>query len=183
MKAVLFLYPIRAYVDSCLRKLGFDKYGPEAFDWDPGWLSMLIHHRYRKQGYRINWLMLQPSVDPALNHISSMSPYLLSAKGDTSLSAGISYWEFATSHSYPDPNLILDQLSFYPLELVLGGFHLDDCVYRVAACAVQRGWPTFIDEDITDRFFETMMQDPVPLIRSTPLVPFRCTDEIAAALA
>ena len=53
---------------------------------------------------------------------------------------------------YPNELQILKQLG--PLnELVVGGYHVNDCVKRVAEIANEQGIDTLIDLDLTDNFF------------------------------
>ncbi len=55
------------------------------------------------------------------------------------------------NHPYPDSDHILKQLGRTDL-LKLGGFHLDDCVSRLAKAANRKGLEVEVDDDLTELF-------------------------------
>jgi hypothetical protein len=68
---------------------------------------------------------------------------------------------------YPDPEYIFSQLPPEIDNLMIGGFHFDDCVERIAAAAyLKRYGYVWVDEDVTDFFFAyTILCGEIPFIR------------------
>ena len=58
---------------------------------------------------------------------------------------------------YPNEKLLLQQLGSID-ELVVGGYHVMDCVKRVAEVALDFGIDTLVDLDMTDLFFNVYKQ-------------------------
>jgi hypothetical protein len=162
MKQYLFLYPIEEYVDSCIvhRTAGFEK-GAYGFRY----INQLIKARYRDKKYDINWLLFSLDTDNQKPDFGLISPYFEIKKQDRILNAGISFERHCKEKIYFDPSFVLDQLPPHE-RLVLGGFHQNDCVDRIAKTSYERGVSTFIDEDTTNHFFiATSLGTKIPLAR------------------
>lgn len=133
----------------------------------PEILAEMIDVRYRRKGYRIAWLLFGRQDNPARPDLKPIDARLgVDVRNDLVLSAGITRKRHA-KFIYPCPIPVLRALD--PVrELVLGGFHLTDCVDRVARAAHARGTPTIVDEDLTDWFFLWARLWGLPPILRTP---------------
>jgi len=171
MNHYLFVFPHKAYLD-------FEwKFHKEAMlrkapDVNPAYLNDIIHARYRKKGFTINWLLFGNNHDVWDPALDGVSPWLLIEQGDRVLCAGITYYEMTTSDFETKldfaPSPIIANLP--KLErLVLGGFHQDDCVEKFARAAHDRGIDVHTDEDTTQFFFSTTaLYGRIPLLRRKP---------------
>ncbi|MFZ1971139.1 MAG: hypothetical protein WAU65_03105 [Candidatus Nanoarchaeia archaeon] len=117
-------------------------------------LNDCIDARYRKNGFGINYLTFDNS---------PISDIIELQKSDKIIENGVDFKTFTKpkpdgSYPYPDSDYILDQLEKIS-ELRVAGFHMWDCVERVAKRAYQRGLDTLVDEDLTE-FFIGRLKDP-----------------------
>ena len=104
---------------------------------------------------------------PATNEADSIFKIM---PEDITLASGITHTELLRKN-YPNPDSILKNFPA-DCELVLGGFHLCDCVDRIAEKAHQNGMNVFIDEDTTDGFFPRIKQfGNVPVQRDIRIYP------------
>jgi hypothetical protein len=108
-------------------------------------LNSCIDLRYRAKDFVINFAVFDDKSPSDIVSIKS---------GDRIIKVGLSFKEHTTkrkdgTYPYPDQDYILDQIS--PLNrLVIGGFHIWDCVERVAKRAYERGINVLVDEDLTE---------------------------------
>lgn len=109
-------------------------------------LNACIDERYRRKGFRIAYLVLDDE---------PVSPIIELRRSDRIIPAGMDAATHRTkrpdgTYPYPIPHQALDAL--LPARLRLGGFHLWDCVERMARAAHGRGIDTLVDEDLTEFF-------------------------------
>lgn len=151
MKVFLFLYPVPQYFEACFNLQGRTaRLLPQQ---QIRLLSRLIDQRYRQQDYRVAWTLFRPAeVREAPDAV-----YTLLRPEDARVTASVSFKELCR-YIYPDLNDMLAQLPRPLTRLVLGGFHLHDCVDKLAAHAYTAGIPTVIDEDATEKFFFCMQE-------------------------
>jgi hypothetical protein len=184
MKQFLFLYPIQDYIDSEISKgtYGFHSekevkflsrlkkakseeekkiirleaaniIGSEFKAFYKRNLNDCIDARYRKKGFGISYLTFNNS---PISYIIELQ------KSDKVIENGVDFKTFTKpkpdgSYPYPNSDHILDQLGEIS-ELRVAGFHMWDCVERVAKRAYQRGLDTLVDEDLTE-FFIARLRD------------------------
>lgn len=139
MKLFLFLYPIPEYINfeidekSCFEdKKEFRRRYKEA-------LNKCIDLRYKQKGFRINWVNFRGS---------EISDVVELRRDDKVIEVELSFKEH-TAGNYPNPHFILDKLNGVQV-LRIGGFHLWDCVEKVAKRAYERGRDVLVDEDLTE---------------------------------
>ena len=117
-------------------------------------LNLTIDQRYRQRGFKINY---------ALFDDKDVSPFVSLQTEDRIIKVGITFKEHTTkrddgTYKYPDFNELLNKLDPNNiLHLRLAGFHLWDCVDKVAKKAYERGIDVLVDEDLTE-FFEFMIR-------------------------
>ena len=151
-KVFLYLYPIKEFINMFL--FHDDKlYDEWHIDRPLPILNETINRRYREKGYQIIFA-LYPDRD--LYGIEQRN-------GDKIIYTDIPFSEVSAYDEkgnkkknfvpkYPNENLLLDQLGDID-ELVVGGYHANDCVRRVAEAALQKGISTLVDLDLTELFF------------------------------
>jgi len=111
-------------------------------------LNRCITERYRNHGFQIAYALLdnEPLADTIIKYPE-----------DKIIFVGIDAKTHRTERpdgtfTYPNQNYILNQL--LPLDrLVIGGFHMWDCVQRLAKTAYERNISVLVDEDLTEFFF------------------------------
>jgi len=111
-------------------------------------LNACIDWRYRKKGFSINYAIFDDC---------SVSDIIKLREGDNIIRVGMDATTHRTKgedgeyHNYPDNDYILDQM--LPLDkLVVSGFHMWDCVEKLARRAYERGLDVLVDEDMTEFF-------------------------------
>jgi hypothetical protein len=126
-------------------------------------LNQCIEQRYRQQAYQVNFLLFK---DHCISDLVQVNPE------DRILFADIDFKMHTTSQSqlelgpnvvqygakrilYPNPDLVLDQLGSVS-ELRVAGFHIWDCVEKMAKRAYERGIPTLVYEDLTELLSHNM---------------------------
>ena len=144
----LYLYPIKEF--SSIFFLGNEYYDTNNFKRPFDVLNEAIEKRYREKGFRVIYV-LYPDKE-----IYGIIP----KKDDEIIFTDITFKE-ATSTTglntgeevkYPNEQLLINQLGEVD-ELVIGGYHAQDCVKRVGEKALESGINTLIDLDLTDLFF------------------------------
>lgn len=147
-KIFLYLYPIKEFADVFF--LGNEYYDANNFQRPFDVLNEAIEKRYREKGYHIIYA-LYPDKE-----IFGIIP----KKDDKIIFTDITFKE-ATRRTglntgeevkYPDEQLLVNQLGEVD-ELIIGGYHAQDCVKRIGEKALQNGINTLIDLDLTDLFF------------------------------
>lgn len=150
-KIFLYLYPIQEYN----RFFEFDEeYLHEIGRENPyKILNECIQKRYREKGYKIVY-----AIYPDKN-IYGIKPL----PTDKIIYTNVTF-EQASGYDkngseknskniiYPSEAYLIEQLGEFD-EIVVGGFHFGDCVKRVAEYCYQMEFPTLVDLDLTDLFF------------------------------
>jgi hypothetical protein len=159
MRQYLFLYPVKRHFDRCLEDSpGFLRNG-----YDANHIGRIIDHRYRKKGYGINWLMFDSRPNSSKPNLNALTPYVGARPEDHYLCAGVTWDLYASYKVYADSDFVLAQLPEIE-ELVIGGFHLQDCVEGLARYAHNKGIEVRVDEDTTNGFFSrTAISGEIPL--------------------
>ncbi|MBP3635423.1 MAG: hypothetical protein J6J17_03080 [Bacilli bacterium] len=151
-KVFLYLYPIEEFTkmflfhnDSLYDEWGIERPLPI--------LNNTINRRYREKGYQVVFALypdrdlygIQKKDEDRIIYtdISFDEASAYDAKGNQKK-------DFVPK--YPNEKLLIEQLGYVD-ELVVGGYHVMDCVKRVAEFALQSGINTLVDIDLTDLFF------------------------------
>jgi hypothetical protein len=171
MDHYLFVFPHKAYLDFEWKN-NKDAMQSKARGITPAYLNDIIHARYRKKGFTVNWLLFGNNDEPWDPALGGVSPWLHIEQDDRVLCAGITYYEMTTSDFDEKMDFASSPViaNLPKLErLVLGGFHQDDCVEKVAKAAHSRGIDVRTDEDTTQFFFSTTaLYGRIPLRRRKP---------------
>ena len=147
-KIFLYLYPIKEFANVFF--LGNKYYDANNFQRPFDVLNETIEKRYREKGYHVIYV-LYPDKE-----IFGIIP----KKNDKVIFTDITFKEATSSTDltieeevkYPNEQLLINQLGEVD-ELVIGGYHAQDCVKRVGEKALQNSINTLIDLDLTDLFF------------------------------
>lgn len=140
MKQFLFMYPIDTYFDieSDEHKAGVNtrKYFRI--------FNNCINERYRSRGFTVNFAVFDDkNVDKRIKVLEN----------DRIVKVGVTLQNYFSNKGYPDSDFILNQLNLKDIEhLRVAGFHIWDCVERVAQRAYERGIDVLVDEDLTNIF-------------------------------
>lgn len=127
-KKLLFLYPIKEYM--------------EDFNTDTiRLLNKVIDFRYRQKGYQIYYATF-----PDIRGIE-----LSLEQKDKVIKANTPYWSLAYRCRYPNEYKLLKHLGETD-HLVICGFHLPDCIKKVARAALKNKINTIIDMDLCELF-------------------------------
>ena len=156
-KVFLYLYPIEEFTkmflfhdDSLYDEWNVERPLPI--------LNDTINQRYREKGYQIVYA-LYPDKD--LYGLKKSAKDLI-VYTDILFSEASAYDENGVKKNnfipkYPNEKLLLEQLGAID-KLVVGGYHVMDCVKRVAEVALSLGIDTLVDLDLTDLFFNVYKQ-------------------------
>ena len=157
-KVFLYLYPIKEFTNMFL--FHDDKLYDE---WNvPRPLPILnatIDKRYREKDYQVVFALYP---DRELYGIEQKDRDKI-IYTDIPFSEASAYDENGNEKKnfipkYPNERFLIEQLE--PVdELVVGGYHVMDCVKRVAEVALQSGINTLVDLDLTDLFFNVYKQN------------------------
>ena len=150
-KVFLYLYPIEEY--SKVLNLGNEYYDSSNIKRPFDILNRTIQKRYRDNGFKVVFV-LYPDKE-----IYGILPQY----GDRIIYADISFIEANGYNAdgskklegeivYPNEQMLINQLGDVE-ELVIGGYHAQDCVKRVGEVALANGINTIVDLDLTDLFF------------------------------
>ena len=144
----LYLYPIYEFQKSFTHEDEYYKSNniPNPFLV----LNQSIQERYRAKGYQVVYV-LYPN-----KNMYGIIPH----QNDRVIYTDITF-EQATNNSsknqnnrpvYPSEEKLLSQVGNID-KLIVGGYHSQDCVKRVAEYAQNKGIDTLVDLDLTDLFF------------------------------
>src|SRR3989344_4222643 len=109
-------------------------------------LNTCIKQRYRDKGFQINFAVFDEH---------KISDIIDLQKEDKIIRVGLTLKKHTTkrqdgTYLYADSNFILDNLGFNFGHLRVAGFHMWDCVEKVAKKAYERGIEVLVDEDLTE---------------------------------
>lgn len=162
MNEFLYLYPIYEFAKPLV---GTSKWDSGEKDNIYQRLAEIIRARYRQTDTRINWLLFSRSKN-SLEPDLSVATQELFLPDDRLLVSGITFDDLIVNKQYPNLDFILSYLLPTPDNLVIAGFHLWDCVDKLAAMAYNSGIPTTVDEDLTELFFFGYDSGKIPTIRT-----------------
>lgn len=156
-KIFLYLYPIEEYFETFY--LGNEYYDEIKVGRPFDVLNETIQKRYRNKGFHVIFVLYP---DKEMYGV-------LPQKGDRIIYTDIPFTKvsgynldgskkFADEIKYPNEQSIINQLGDVE-ELVVGGYHAQDCVKRVGEVALANGINTLVDLDMTDLFFNLYRQE------------------------
>ena len=156
-KVFLYLYPIEEY--SNVFNFEDEYYDKNNIRRPFEVLNETIQRRYRDNGFKVVFALypdkkifgILPKQEDRI--IYTDVPFT-KASGYNSDGSRKAYNEI----TYPNEQELLSQLGNID-ELVIGGYHANDCVKRVGEVAISNGINTLIDLDMTDLFFNLYKQD------------------------
>lgn len=156
-KVFLYLYPIEEY--SNVFNFEDEYYDKNNIRRPFEVLNETIQRRYRNNGFKVVFALypdkkifgILPKQEDRI--IYTDVPFK-KASGYNSDGSRKAYNEI----TYPNEQELLSQLGNVD-ELVIGGYHANDCVKRVGEVAISNGINTLIDLDMTDLFFNLYKQD------------------------
>lgn len=147
MKQFVYLYPIDEIFDFEINSKGASqKEGVEVFRQRyKTALNQCIDLRYRRNGFGINYAVFDGS---------PVSGIIELRESDKIIQVGMDFKTHTTKQPngefpYPDQNHILNQLNGVT-KIRIAGFHMWDCVERLAKAAYEIGINTLVDEDLTE---------------------------------
>ena len=188
MKVLVFLYPIKEYVDASLNRYRDSETPKEYARYKPERFCQILDRRYRRKGYKIIWIMFSEKDERSEPDGSQLSEFMSIEAKDEVFANGVTFKDHCSFKLYPDPNHILrclpdnkDEIT----DLVIAGFHLNDCIDKLASCAYNQGLPVRVDDDLTELYFcRTWLHGPLPYIRRVPayVSTMRDMDEIEKEL-
>ncbi len=143
-KEFVFLYPIPQILDFELDKHSLRQPADPA-DFKNKYIQLLnlcIQQRYRDRGFRINFVVFQDC---------QVSPFVQVQPADRVIQINLDFATHRLQAVYPDPDEILAVLGKTKI-IRIAGFHLWDCVEKIARRAHQKRLNTLVDEDLTELF-------------------------------
>ena len=156
-KVFLYLYPIEEY--SKVFYLGNDYYDEIGVKRPFDVLNETIQKRYRDNGFQVVFVLypnkeiygIVPKTEDRIIYtdVSFSDATGYNVDGSKKLEDEI---------VYPNEQNIINQLGNID-ELVIGGYHAQDCVKRVGEVSLANGINTIVDLDMTDLFFNLYRQD------------------------
>jgi len=97
--------------------------------------------------------MFSASEDPSKADMSQLCKGFLVNENDIIGACGVTFKEHCEKRIYPEEDKIFELCPKPIDEIVIGGFHLWDCVDKTAKWAYNQGINVSIDEDLTELFF------------------------------
>ena len=156
-KIFLYLYPIKKY--SKVFYLDDEYYDKNNIKRPFDILNEAIQKRYRDNGFQVVFALYPDKktfgiVQKQEDKVIYTDVPFTKASGYNLDGSRKTYNEI----TYPNEQKLLNQLGKVD-ELVIGGYHANDCVKRVAEAAIENGINTIIDLDMTDLFFNLYRQE------------------------
>jgi hypothetical protein len=147
-KEFIFLFPIFQIFNLEIQNHGWLVGGADAFRKKySDVLNKCINKRYRQKGFGINYAIFD---DCVVSDVISLRPT------DRIIKVGIDFKTHTTEKIYPDQEYILSQLNASVIRIA--GFHMWDCVEKLAKCAYEKCLDVLVDEDLTE-FFSWRIND------------------------
>ena len=153
MKQFVFLYPIPQIMDFEIKNNSYGRNFKSYKTLYKKKLNECIDLRYRQEGYKINYALFD---DCSLSEIMDFK------EKDRIIKVGLDFKVHTIkreddTYPYPSQDYILDQLGEVD-RLIVTGFHMWDCVERLARRAYERNLDVLVDEDLTE-FFPMRLRD------------------------
>jgi len=143
MKQFIFLYPIPEFINFEIENHRHDEVFKQRYKDN---LNKCIDLRYRQKKFNINYAVFN-------NH--QISDFIEIQPSDRIIEVGMDFKTHTTKlngeYQYPSQDYILDQLGGINA-IRIAGFHMWDCVERLAKRAYERGLTALVDEDLTEFF-------------------------------
>ena len=143
-KVFLYLYPIKEFVSPFVPRVSSNH--DKLNDYEIGKifevLNDVIDKRYRKKGYKVVFVLYP---DKNIYGVELKS-------NDIVIKTDITFNDVKSNYKYPNEKYLIQQIGTVD-ELVVAGYHVMDCVKRVAKIALASGIDTLVDIDLTDLFF------------------------------
>jgi len=156
MESFCFLYPIPEIIDHEIKNNGWHKKGGiKEFRADyKEKINKCIDIRYRKNNFLINY---------AIFNGHEISDVIKLKESDNLIEVGLNFKTHTTKqpngkYPYPNEDFILNQIGDIK-SIRIAGFHMWDCVQKLAKKAYERGLNVLVDEDLTE-FFSGRISDP-----------------------
>lgn len=143
-KAFVFLYPISEIINYEINNNG-QTYPGGIISFKKLYTKILnttIDIRYRNEGFSIFYATFN---NHPISSIISLKPE------DKIISVGLDYKTHVEQKKYPDQKYILNNLGNVKT-LRVAGFHMWDCVEKLAKTAYEHGLDVLVDEDLTEFF-------------------------------
>lgn len=149
MAEFVFLYPIPQIINFELKKHDWNKGGIDGFKKKyKDTLNKCIDERYRQRNFGINYAIFNDSI---LSDVIDLRPE------DKIIKVGVSFKTHIVEKIYPDQDYILSQLNEATI-IKIAGFHMWDCVEKLAKRAYEKKLNVLVDEDLTE-FFPWRLND------------------------
>jgi len=147
MKVLLILYPIKHYVNVLIGK----KESPEIKRKIATFYQRLIEKRYLD--FQRVFVLFSETKNSTKPNRPQLWEGVSLRNNDIVGACGITFKNHRENKLYPEQSNIL-ALCPKPIDqLIVGGFHLWDCVDKIAKYAYQQGLNVLVDEDLTELFF------------------------------
>ena len=161
MRYFLLLYPVREYVEVFTKG-----HSPSVTERLGGLFRTLIEERYRRKGFKVAKVFFSTIADSSRPDLFRAWKFIPIEKDDIVIACGVTFEEHRWAKVYPKESRILSFLQPPIEELVIGGFHLWDCVEKMAKYAFEQGIPVSVDEDLTEvLFFAVIGREGIPISR------------------
>lgn len=117
-------------------------------------MDRAIDERYRSKGYQVHWVMFA-------GH--QFSPLIIRHSADRVIEVELTFKQHTSkgndgTYPYPNADNIVRTLTDHS-DVVVAGYHANDCVDKIAAAAHKAGHRTLVDEELT-HFFLPEQDDP-----------------------
>lgn len=151
MKALLYLYPIKEYVDYSISNESFYMKDCQKKDYlvKCGKINDLIDEHFRQKNYKIIYAHFTDSIKKGSG--ASFSDLIILRETDLLMDVGIKF-EKIKNKVYPDETALIKKL--LPLEkLAVSGFHCQDCASRFHQAALRLKIDSVLEKSLTEQYF------------------------------
>ncbi len=148
MKILLILYPIKPYMDELIGEEKLPKEKEKIYKF----YQTLIRKRY--PDFQKVFILFSDKSNLTSPDISQLPKGFNFQDGDIIKASGITFYDHYKNHLYPKQSDLLALCPRLMDKLIVGGFHLWDCVNKFAKYAYHSGIDVLIDEDLTEIFFD-----------------------------